>query len=238
QQKADKQIFLSWAHHFPVIHDLAVALNLDLPAAVQAGGEADLALEAFDFQQAFDGEGEAKQVVVTGQGNYPDLAQARFVGFDEAFYGDTRLLQRVVQRQAHVVQIGDPVVGQRLHAARPGAEHLGQMGGHRVHRRYLVAPAGTQAGIAGEAFEKAAVSVQGSAPVHSLSSLPTSDRVKSAPMYLKCGRTLRLTRYQPGSPSTSLTLTWAARSGRRLRTSALGFSWSATNWRIHLFSSS
>ena len=34
-------------------------------------------------------------------------------------------------------------------------------------------------------------------------------------MYLKCGRTLRLTRYQPGSPSTSLTTIRAARNGRR-----------------------
>src|SRR5438045_8538421 len=33
---------------------------------------------------------------------------------------------------------------------------------------------------------------------YSLSSLPTSDRVKEAPMYLKCGCTCSPDRYQPG----------------------------------------
>src|SRR5690606_11639773 len=138
--------------------------------------------------------------------------------------------------QAHIVQIGQPVVGQRLHAARPGAEHLGQVGRHRRHYGHLAVPASTLVGFTAEAFEQASVPRHRDA--YSLSSLPTKDRVKSAPMYLKCGRTLRLTRYQPGSPSTSLTITWAARSGRRPRTSGLGLSWSATYWRIHLFSSS
>src|SRR5690606_10824886 len=73
--------------------------------------------------------------------------------------------------------------------------------------------------------------------VQPLSSLPTSERVKDAPMYLKCGRTFKPTRYHPGSPSTSETVISAWRSGRRLRTPGAGLSMSATYWRIQLFNS-
>src|SRR6185369_2227683 len=61
---------------------------------------------------------------------------------------------------------------------------------------------------------------------YSLSSLPTSDSVKEAPMYLKCGCTCSPHRYQPGCPSTSSTLMLALRSGRRERTDGAGSSMS------------
>ena len=132
--------------------------DLHLPAAIQLRGETDLALDAIDLQQPFDGEVEAERVVLARQGNDPHLFQARLVLFDEAFDRHACLLQRVVQRQAHVVEIGQPVVGQRLHAARPGAEHLGQMGSHRGHHAHLVVEAGAADGVTAEALEQAAVS--------------------------------------------------------------------------------
>ncbi|MNM91215.1 hypothetical protein D3C81_1035090 [compost metagenome] len=101
-----------------------------MTAAIQARGETDLTLETINFQQAFDAEGQAQLIVVTRQGNDTHVAQARLVGFDEVFDGQTGLTQGVVQAQTHVIEIGQPVVGQRLHAAGPGAEHFGQMGSH------------------------------------------------------------------------------------------------------------
>src|SRR6185295_544227 len=70
-----------------------------------------------------------------------------------------------------------------------------------------------------------------------LSSLPTSDSVKNAPMYLKWGRTFMSTLYQPASPGTSSTVICAARRGHRLRTEGLGLSMSTTYCEIHLLSS-
>ena len=56
-------------------------------------------------------------------------------------------------------------------------------------------------------------------------------------MYLKWGCTCMLTLYQPGSPSTSVTVMLAFLKGRRERTPGEGLSWSATYWRIQLLSS-
>src|SRR5690554_7474520 len=182
---------------------------------------------------AFDDEGQALRILVPGQGADSDLAQARLVGGNEAFDGQACALQGVMARQALVVELRQAVVGQRLHAACTGAEHPRQVTGHGIqHRLLLVQATAASDAVALQPLEQTAVAAH-----QSLSSLPTSDRVKSAPMYLKCGRTLSVTRYQPGSPATSLTTTWAARSGRRLRTSGLGFSWSAMYWRIQVFSS-
>ena len=44
---------------------------------------------------------------------------------------------------------------------------------------------------------------------YSLSSLPTRERVKNAPMYFMCGTTFMSTLYQPGFPGTSSTVTCA-----------------------------
>lgn len=77
--------------YFLSIYQLDVSSgHVDLATAVQAGAKSHLPLDSFNFQQAFNTEGQAQLIVVTGQGNDAHLTQARLISFNETLNRLTR----------------------------------------------------------------------------------------------------------------------------------------------------
>ena len=164
-----------------------------------------------------------------------DAAQPRLEGLNLAldFLGDAGGDPRLAQGQ--VVKVGQPPVGAGLGAAGPAVQVEVEVANNRRNGRGAVRGTGRLPLLGGDKpLEQGGGrpgwgnSVVGAAPYQVVSSRLLSDRVKSAPIYLKWGWTMILARYQPTSPSTSSTSIRALRRGRRLRTSAEGFSWSET----------
>src|SRR5690606_12859552 len=130
-------------------------------AAIEAGGKTHFPAVTLAIHDRFDGKGQMQGVVVARQGDDADLLQARLVVGNEALDGRARLLQGVVYRRAHVVEVRQTVVRPGLYAAGTGAEHACQVPGYRGGHRVCGGQPLTGADLAGQAFEQTAVAHRG-----------------------------------------------------------------------------